>query len=220
MEILTDSETGTPDDKLRLFLIYYLLSPTVSDAEFDELSAALQGAGDGLSSLTYLRRCRQVSSVHQFLFVFFNLNCLYSSSVWSVTRAWSRATQGRVRADLSRPSPCSVLWSPSLLTLSWLESRTSWWRNTICPSPRSWTRWWSKSRGNTMKNTNISTPRYCEVKTGLRFLEQKLLSMTPSCSWWVVVTTLNIRTSRITQGTRMLPLVPVHVRYLRGGFLY
>lgn len=61
MEILTDSETGTPDDKLRLFLIYYLLSPTVSDAEFDELSAALQGTGEGLSSLTYLRRCRQVS---------------------------------------------------------------------------------------------------------------------------------------------------------------
>merc|ERR550519_3092892 len=63
MEILTDSETGTPDDKLRLFLIYYLLSPTVSDAEFDELSAALQGTGDGLSSLTYLRRCRQFSMV-------------------------------------------------------------------------------------------------------------------------------------------------------------
>ena len=61
MEILTDSETGTSDDKLRLFLIYYLLSPTVSDGEFDELSAALQGAGVGLSSLTYLRRCRQVS---------------------------------------------------------------------------------------------------------------------------------------------------------------
>ena len=81
MEILTDSETGTPDDKLRLFLIYYLLSPTVSDAEFDELSAALQGAGDGLSSLTYLRRCRQVSSVHQFLVLFFNFNCLYFSSV-------------------------------------------------------------------------------------------------------------------------------------------
>jgi len=63
MEILTDSETGTPDDKLRLFLIYYLLSPTVSDAEFDELSAALQGTGEGLSSLTYLRRCRQFSMI-------------------------------------------------------------------------------------------------------------------------------------------------------------
>ena len=71
MEILTDSETGTPDDKLRLFLIYYLLSPTVSDAEFDELSAALQGSGEALSSLTYLRRCRQVSSVGRFLFLEF-----------------------------------------------------------------------------------------------------------------------------------------------------
>ena len=63
MEILTDSETGTSDDKLRLFLIYYLLSPTVSDGEFDELSAALQSTGKSLSSLTYLRRCRQVSSL-------------------------------------------------------------------------------------------------------------------------------------------------------------
>ena len=70
MEILTDSETGTPDDKLRLFLIYYLLSPTVSDAEFDELSAALQGSGEALSSLTYLRRCRQVSSA---VFIFLEL---------------------------------------------------------------------------------------------------------------------------------------------------
>ena len=57
---MTDPETGISDDKLRLFLIYYLLSPTVSDGEIEELSSALQTAGAGLSSLTYLRRCRQV----------------------------------------------------------------------------------------------------------------------------------------------------------------
>ena len=58
---MTDPETGISDDKLRLFLIYYLLSPAESDGEIEELSSALTAAGAGLSSLTYLRRCRQVS---------------------------------------------------------------------------------------------------------------------------------------------------------------
>lgn len=58
MEVLEDPENGLPEDKLRLFLIFFLSSPTVSEAELDQYSAALQAAGCDLAPLTYLRRWR------------------------------------------------------------------------------------------------------------------------------------------------------------------
>merc|ERR1719189_2778978 len=36
MEVLNDPENGSPMDKLRLFLIYFLCTPAVSDAEYDQ----------------------------------------------------------------------------------------------------------------------------------------------------------------------------------------
>lgn len=61
LEVLSDPESGTPDDKLRLFLIYFLLSPNVTDSEVDELTSALASSGVSLGALTYLRRMRSFS---------------------------------------------------------------------------------------------------------------------------------------------------------------
>merc|ERR1719300_2017918 len=45
MEVLTDPENVSPEDKLRLFLIFYISTPEVSDKEFKEYSDALKEAG-------------------------------------------------------------------------------------------------------------------------------------------------------------------------------
>jgi len=58
MEVLEDPENGVAEDKLRLFLIFFLSSPAVSEAELEQYSAALQAAGCDLAPLTYLRRWR------------------------------------------------------------------------------------------------------------------------------------------------------------------
>ena len=56
MEVLNDPENGTADDKMRLFLIYFLCGPALTDAELDQYSGALQAAGCDLSPLTYMKR--------------------------------------------------------------------------------------------------------------------------------------------------------------------
>ena len=54
-QVLEDPENGVAEDKLRLFLIFFLSSPAVSEAELEQYSAALQAAGADLAPLTYLR---------------------------------------------------------------------------------------------------------------------------------------------------------------------
>jgi len=56
MDVLSDPDNGTPDDKLRLFLIFYLTSPTISDAEFDQYAGALRQSGCDLAPLTFLKQ--------------------------------------------------------------------------------------------------------------------------------------------------------------------
>jgi len=63
MEVLSDPQNGTPQDKLRLFLIYFLCTPTVSDAEYDQYASALQASGCDLAALTYLRRWRSFTMI-------------------------------------------------------------------------------------------------------------------------------------------------------------
>ena len=58
---MSDPESGTGEDKLRLFLIYFLLCPNVTDSEVDELTSALASSGVSLAGLTYLRRMRSFS---------------------------------------------------------------------------------------------------------------------------------------------------------------
>lgn len=82
LDIITDTECGTPEDKLRLFLVYYICSPNMTDvpllattfkslkywvinwyivqAETDQYASALQTAGCNLSALRYLKRWKWV----------------------------------------------------------------------------------------------------------------------------------------------------------------
>ncbi len=62
-EILEDQECGTPEDKMRLFIIHYLCSPNVSDEEVDKLSASLEAAGCDMASLKYLRRWKSLQKM-------------------------------------------------------------------------------------------------------------------------------------------------------------
>ncbi|XP_013396330.1 sec1 family domain-containing protein 1 [Lingula anatina] len=58
MDIITDPEAGTPEDKLRLFIIALVCGPTMTDAEVDQYAVALQGANCEIDSLKYIRRWR------------------------------------------------------------------------------------------------------------------------------------------------------------------
>merc|ERR1712181_174476 len=62
MEVLTDPENVSPEDKLRLFLIFYIRTPEVSDKEFKEYSDALKEAGCDLTALAYLKRWKNLIS--------------------------------------------------------------------------------------------------------------------------------------------------------------
>ena len=42
MQVFEDQEAGTGEDKMRLFLIYYICSQQITDAEVDQYSKALE----------------------------------------------------------------------------------------------------------------------------------------------------------------------------------
>merc|ERR1719494_198267 len=62
MEVLTDPENISPEDKLRLFLIFYISTPEVSEKEFKEYSDALREAGCDLSTLAYIKRWKSMAA--------------------------------------------------------------------------------------------------------------------------------------------------------------
>ncbi|CAB3369233.1 Hypothetical predicted protein [Cloeon dipterum] len=63
MEIITDNDSSTPEDKMRLFIIYYICSLNMSEVELDRFSSALQNAGCDLAPLAYIRRWKQYTRV-------------------------------------------------------------------------------------------------------------------------------------------------------------
>lgn len=54
-EVLKDPEFGLPEDKMRLFIIYYICS-NVSDGEFKRIEETLRECGCDLSPLPYIQR--------------------------------------------------------------------------------------------------------------------------------------------------------------------
>ena len=62
MEVLSDPDNGGAEDKLRLFLIYFLSTGAMSDTEFSQYSSALEAAGCDLAALTYLKRWRSFTA--------------------------------------------------------------------------------------------------------------------------------------------------------------
>lgn len=55
-DMFADPEFGTLEDKMRLFLIYYICTPHVAEAEVQRIEAALREQGCDLSALPYVRR--------------------------------------------------------------------------------------------------------------------------------------------------------------------
>lgn len=62
-DTLSDKEAGTPDDKLRLFIIYYICSFNLSDAELARFESALLDAGCNLSALNYIKRWKSYTKM-------------------------------------------------------------------------------------------------------------------------------------------------------------
>lgn len=61
-DLLKDPEFGTLEDKMRLFIIYYICTPHVQDADFQRLEAILQEIGCDLSPLPYIQRWKGITN--------------------------------------------------------------------------------------------------------------------------------------------------------------
>lgn len=63
MEIISDPEAGTPEDKIRLFLIALICGQSLSDAQIDQYCVALQGANCDISAIQYIRRWKSYTKM-------------------------------------------------------------------------------------------------------------------------------------------------------------
>ncbi|XP_071787195.1 sec1 family domain-containing protein 1-like [Asterias amurensis] len=63
MDVITDPDAGSPEDKMRLFVIFFICTPTMSDAEFDQYSVALESAGCNLAPLRYVKRWKHYTKM-------------------------------------------------------------------------------------------------------------------------------------------------------------
>lgn len=60
IDLIKDPDSGTPDDKLRLFLVYYL-SHDLSDSDYQQYVTELTNAGCNMSPVEYIRRFKSLS---------------------------------------------------------------------------------------------------------------------------------------------------------------
>lgn len=61
LEVLRDTEFGQPEDKMRLFIIYYICTPAVPEGEFAKFEQVLRDLGCDLSPLPYLKRWKAIT---------------------------------------------------------------------------------------------------------------------------------------------------------------
>ncbi|KAH8409347.1 hypothetical protein KR222_001177, partial [Zaprionus bogoriensis] len=60
LELLRDAEFGQPEDKLRLYIIYYICAQQLSEPEQERLREALHAAGCDASALAYVQRWKAI----------------------------------------------------------------------------------------------------------------------------------------------------------------
>ncbi|KAJ1650415.1 Vesicle trafficking between the ER and Golgi [Dispira simplex] len=63
LETILDPSKTTPEDKLRLFLIYYLTVADLSDQDYHQFEEALGAAGCNLASLRFIKKSRSLSQL-------------------------------------------------------------------------------------------------------------------------------------------------------------
>lgn len=86
IDLLQDPEFGTPEDKMRLFIVFYICT-TVSDAEYSKFETVLRNVGCDLSSIPYIQRWK---SLHRSL----NTNQYEGSGTRTVNMFSKLVTQG------------------------------------------------------------------------------------------------------------------------------
>ncbi|KAH3887413.1 hypothetical protein DPMN_011430 [Dreissena polymorpha] len=63
MEIINDPDAGTPEDKLRLFLIALICGPTMNDSQIDQYCIALQAANCDVAAVQYISRWKSYTKM-------------------------------------------------------------------------------------------------------------------------------------------------------------
>lgn len=56
LDIISDPESGSPDDKMRLFIIYYICSTHVNEMDYRKFQIALDEAGCDMNAMAYIKR--------------------------------------------------------------------------------------------------------------------------------------------------------------------
>lgn len=56
MDLIADPSAGTAEDKMRLFIIYYLCTSQIPDDEYKKFEAALTNANCDVNPMAYMRR--------------------------------------------------------------------------------------------------------------------------------------------------------------------
>ncbi|XP_050542304.1 sec1 family domain-containing protein 1 [Daktulosphaira vitifoliae] len=63
LDVINDPEAGTAEDKMRLFIIYYIYTHTISDLDMDMYLSELEKQGCDLSPLKYIKRWKMYSNI-------------------------------------------------------------------------------------------------------------------------------------------------------------
>jgi hypothetical protein len=62
-DLIADPGTGTPEDKMRLFIIFYICTPHISDSDLKRYETALTEAGCDLSPTHYIKRWKSYAKM-------------------------------------------------------------------------------------------------------------------------------------------------------------
>lgn len=63
LEHIRNPEFKDPNDKLRMFLVFYIMSNTISAADLTEYEEALSSQGCDISALTYIKRVKEITKM-------------------------------------------------------------------------------------------------------------------------------------------------------------
>lgn len=56
LDLVSDPTAGTPEDKMRLFIIYYLCTSQMQQNEYEKFEAALTNANCDVKAMAYIKR--------------------------------------------------------------------------------------------------------------------------------------------------------------------
>lgn len=56
MDLITDTSAGTEEDKMRLFIIYYLCTSQITEDEYKKFETALLAANCDIKPMAYMKR--------------------------------------------------------------------------------------------------------------------------------------------------------------------